>query len=75
MKLSTILDKIDDKFRAPCSPNQGWENGASWLSRGFILDFRGMEFTVPFYSVLDCSCKECENRLIWFCQSAFLKSK
>ena len=37
MKLSTILDKIDDKFRAPSSPNQGWENGASWLSRGFIL--------------------------------------
>ena len=51
------------------------KNGASWLSRGFILDFRGMEFTAPFYSVLDCSCKECENRLIWFCQSAFLKSK
>ena len=37
MELSTILDKIDDKFRAPSSPNQGWENGASWLSRGFIL--------------------------------------
>ena len=37
MKLSTILDKIDDKFRAPSSPNQGWENGASLLSRGFVL--------------------------------------
>ena len=42
MKLSTILDKIDDKFRAPSSPNQAWENGAFGISRGFIFDFGGM---------------------------------
>ena len=74
MELSTVLDKTDGKFRAP-SPNRGWENGASWLSRRFILDFRGRGFTAPFYSVQDCSCVQYENRFILFCQSAFLKSK
>ena len=56
MELSTILDKTDEKFRTSSSPNRGWENGASWLSRRFILDFRGRGFTPLFYSVLDCSC-------------------
>ena len=56
MELSTVLDKTDEKFRTSSSPNRGWENGASWLSRRFILDFRGRGFTPPFYSVLDCSC-------------------
>ena len=29
------------KICTPLPPNQGWENGAFWLSRGFILDFGG----------------------------------
>ena len=75
MELSTVLDKTDEKFRTSSSPNRGWENGVSWLSRRSILDFRGKGFTAPFYSVLDCSCVQYENRFILFCQSAFLKSK
>ena len=37
--VSTILDKVDGKFVPPLPylPNQGWENGAFWLLRGFIL--------------------------------------
>ena len=43
--------------------NQGWENGAFWLFRGFILDLGGegggegggkWGFAFPFYSVQDC---------------------
>ena len=33
--------------------NQGWENGAFCLSRGFILDLGEQGFAVPFYSVRD----------------------
>ena len=33
----------------------GLENGAFWLLRGFIFDFGGWGFAVPFYSVRDCS--------------------
>ena len=29
------------KICTPLPPNQGWENGAFWLLRGFILDFGG----------------------------------
>ena len=51
----TILDKIDGKFVPPPHPNQGWENGAFWLLRSFILDLGGWGFAVPFHSVQDCS--------------------
>ena len=37
----------------PFPPSQGWENGAFCLLRGFILDFGGWGFAVPFYSVQD----------------------
>ena len=58
MTSTTILDKIDGKFIPPTSatppppppPNQGQENGAFWILRGFILDLgRGV------YSFQDCS--------------------
>ena len=39
----------------PSPPNQGWENGAFWLLRDFILDLGGWGFAVPFYFVQDCS--------------------
>ena len=43
----------------PPPPNQGWENGAFCLLRGFILALGGgggeWGFPVPFYSVQDCS--------------------
>ena len=39
----------------PSPPNQGWENGAFWLLRDFILDLRGWGFAVPFYFVQDCN--------------------
>ena len=45
----SILDKIGGKFVPPSPPNQGWENGAFWLLRGFILDLGGWGFAVPFY--------------------------
>ena len=51
---TSILDKIDGKFETPLPPNQGWENGAFWLLRGFILALGGWEFAVPFYFVQDC---------------------
>ena len=54
----TILDKIDGKFvphPPPPLPNQGWENSAFWLLRGFIPDLGGWGFADPFYSVKDCS--------------------
>ena len=41
MTSNTILDKIDGKFIPPTSvrlSNQGQENGAFWILRGFILD-------------------------------------
>ena len=41
----TVLDKIDGKFvppLPPLPPNQGWEIGAFWLLRCFILDLGGM---------------------------------
>ena len=34
--------------------NNGWENGAFWLSRGFILDLGGWGFAVLFYYVQEC---------------------
>ena len=40
--------------------NQGWENGAFWFLRGFILDLGrggGGWFVVPFYFIQDCSLK------------------
>ena len=54
---ATILDKInaDGKFVTPPPLNQGRENGLFWLLRGFIFDFGGWGFAVPFYSVQDCS--------------------
>ena len=65
---ATITDRIQPSynlrqtrlkiFSAPSPfppPNkfQGWENGAFWLLRGFILGV-GWGFVVPFYSVQDC---------------------
>ena len=52
LQLSNILftaDKLKSynlgqnrwKICTPLPPNQGWENGAFWLLRGFILDFGG----------------------------------
>ena len=35
----------------PSSPTQGWENGAVWISRGFILDFGGDE-SLPVHFIL-----------------------
>ena len=29
-------------YTPPLPPNQGWENGAFWLSRGYILHLGGM---------------------------------
>ena len=42
----TVLDKIDGKFvpllpPPPPPPKQGWEIGAFWLLRCFILDLAG----------------------------------
>ena len=50
----TILDRIKWNSKPPSPPNQGWENGAFWLLRGFILALGGWGFAVPFYSVQDC---------------------
>ena len=42
MSKIAILDKIDGKFipppPPPIPPNEGWENGAFWLLRAFILE-------------------------------------
>ena len=60
---ASTLDKIDGKFVPPTLPsNQGWENGAFWLLRGFILDFGGDGgLLFHFYSVQDCW-SPCTNR-------------
>ena len=34
--------KASKSFPPPHPPNQGWENDAFWLLRGFILDSEGM---------------------------------
>ena len=61
---ATITDRIQPSYNlrqtrlkifsapSPCpSPNkfQGWENGAFWLLRGFIL---GVEWALLFHSIL-----------------------
>jgi len=46
----------------PFPPTQRWENGAFWLSRGFVLDLEGWGFTVPFYSVQDGSIYQPEKK-------------
>ena len=45
----TILDKIDGKFvphPPPPPPNQGWENSAFCLLRGFIPDLGGWDLLI-----------------------------
>ena len=56
-KPQSWIYKIDRKFGPPPPPrppNQRWEKGAFWLSRGFILDLGGWGFTVLFYYVQEC---------------------
>ena len=61
---ATITDRIQPSYNlrqtrlkiffapSPCSPPnkfQGWENGAFWVLRGFIL---GVEWALLFHSIL-----------------------
>ena len=38
--------------RACSQANQGWENGAFWIFRGFVLDLGGMGVNYLFHFIL-----------------------